>query len=54
MERVADHLDICKRPYGVMFYHDVEMATRLFNLVTGKDRAVAQLLKVSEGVRNLE
>ncbi len=54
MERVADNLGICKWLYGIMFYHDVDMATKLFNLATGKDWEVDQLLKVSERVRNLE
>jgi aldehyde:ferredoxin oxidoreductase len=54
MERVADNLGICKWLYGIMFYHDVEMATRLFNLATGKQWDVEQVLKVSERVRNVE
>lgn len=54
MERVADNLGICKWLYGIMFYHDVDVATELFNLATGKDWPVEQLLKVSERVRNLE
>lgn len=54
MERVPDNLGICKWIYGLFAYQDVSMAHRLFNLVTGKDWDMAQLLKVSERVRNLE
>ncbi len=54
LERVPDNLGICKWVYGLFAYQDVNMALRLFNLVTGKDWDMAQLLKVSERVRNLE
>jgi len=54
MERVPDNLGICKWLYGLFIFQDVDMATRYFNLVTGKDWEVDQLLKVSERVRNLE
>lgn len=54
MERVPDNLGICKWLYGLFIFQDVEMAGRFFNLVTGKDWEVDQLLKVSERVRNLE
>jgi aldehyde:ferredoxin oxidoreductase len=54
LERVPDNLGICKWIYGLFAYQDVSMAHRLFNLVTGKDWDLAQLLKVSERVRNLE
>jgi aldehyde:ferredoxin oxidoreductase len=54
MERVPDSLGICKWLYGLFIFQDVEMATRYFNLVTGKDWEADQLLKVSERVRNLE
>jgi len=54
MERVPDNLGICKWLYGLFIFQDVEMATRYFNLVTGKDWEVDRLLKVSERVRNLE
>jgi aldehyde:ferredoxin oxidoreductase len=54
MERVADNLGICKWLYGIMFYHNVEMATRLFNLATGKDWEMERVLEISERVRNLE
>lgn len=54
MERVADNLGICKWLYGLFIYQDMEMATRIFNLSTGKDWEVSQFLKVSERVRNLE
>jgi aldehyde:ferredoxin oxidoreductase len=54
MERVPDSLGVCKWLYGLFIFQDVEMATRYFNLVTGKDWEVDQLLKVSERVRNLE
>ena len=54
MERVPDNLGICKWVYGLFAYQDVNMAHRLFNLVTGKDWDLEQLLKVSERVRNLE
>jgi aldehyde:ferredoxin oxidoreductase len=53
-ERVPDNLGICKWIYGLFAYQDVSMAHRLFNLVTGKDWDLEQLLKVSERVRNLE
>jgi len=54
MERVADNLGICKWLYGLFAYQDVNMAHRFFNLVTGKDWDLQQLLTVSERVRNLE
>ena len=54
MERVADNLGICKWLYGLFIYQDVEMATRIFNLATGKDWTLEEMLKVSERVRNLE
>jgi len=54
LERVPDNLGICKWIYGLFAYQDVNMALRLFNLATGKDWDMAQLLKVSERVRNLE
>ena len=54
MERVPDNLGICKWIYGLFAYQDVTMAHRLFNLVTGKDWDLEQLLKVSERVRNME
>ncbi|MGD0826496.1 MAG: aldehyde ferredoxin oxidoreductase family protein [Desulfobaccales bacterium] len=54
LERVPDNLGICKWIYGLFAYQDVNMALRLFNLATGKDWDMAQLLKVSEKVRNLE
>jgi aldehyde:ferredoxin oxidoreductase len=54
MERVADNLGICKWIYTLFVYEDAEMPTHLFNLVTGKDWEVNQLLKVSERVCNLE
>ncbi len=54
MERVPDNLGICKWLYGLFAYQDVDMAHRLFKLVTGKDWEMDQLLKVSERVRNLE
>ncbi|MGQ9921133.1 MAG: aldehyde ferredoxin oxidoreductase family protein, partial [Desulfobacca sp.] len=54
MERVADNLGICKWLYGLFAYQDVNMAHRFFNLVTGKDWDLPQLLTVSERVRNLE
>jgi aldehyde:ferredoxin oxidoreductase len=54
MERVADNLGVCKWLYGLFIYQDMNMATRIFNLVTGKDWDVNQLLEVSERIRNLE
>ena len=54
MERVADNLGVCKWLFGLFIYQDTEMVTRVFNLVTGKDWDLNQLLKVSERVRNLE
>jgi aldehyde:ferredoxin oxidoreductase len=54
MERVPDNLGICKWVYGLFAYQNVDMAHRLFNLVTGKDWDMDLLLKVSERVRNLE
>ncbi len=54
MERVADNLGICKWIYTLFVYDDAKMPTRLFNLVTGKNWDIAQLLTVSERVRNLE
>ncbi len=54
MERVADNLGVCKWLYGLFIYYDVNMATEVFNLATGKDWDVPRLLKISERVRNLE
>ncbi len=54
MERVADNLGVCKWLYGLFIYYDVNMATEVFNLATGKDWDVPKLLKISERVRNLE
>jgi aldehyde:ferredoxin oxidoreductase len=54
MERVADNMGICKWLYGLFIYNDVEMASRVFSLVTGKDWDIHRILKVSERVRNLE
>jgi aldehyde:ferredoxin oxidoreductase len=54
MERVADNLGICKWIYTLFVYEDAQMPTRLFNLVTGKDWDINQLIEVSERVRNLE
>jgi aldehyde:ferredoxin oxidoreductase len=54
MERVADNLGICKWLYGLFIFQDVDMAMNVFNLATGKDWELEQLLKVSERVRNLE
>jgi len=54
MERVADNLGVCKWLYGLFIYQDADMATQVFNLVTGKDWDLNHLLKVSERVRNLE
>jgi aldehyde:ferredoxin oxidoreductase len=54
MERVPDSLGICKWLYNLFIYQDVNIATRFFNLATGKDWDVNYLLKVSERVRNLE
>lgn len=54
MERVADNLGVCKWLYGLFIYYDVNMATDVFNLVTGKDWDVPRLLKISERIRNLE
>ncbi len=54
LERVPDSLGICKWLYNLFIYQDVNIATRLFNLATGKDWDANYLLKVSERVRNLE
>lgn len=54
MERVPDNMGVCKWLYGLFIFQDVEMVTTFFNLVTGKDLEVDQVLKVSERVRNLE
>jgi aldehyde:ferredoxin oxidoreductase len=54
MERVADNMGICKWLYGLFIYNDVEMASRIFNLATGKDWELSQILTISERVRNLE
>lgn len=54
LERVADNMGICKWLYGLMIYNDVDMACRIFNLGTGKDWGIDQILKISERVRNLE
>jgi aldehyde:ferredoxin oxidoreductase len=54
MERVADNMGICKWLYGLFIYNDVEMASRVFNLVTGKDWDLNRILTTSERVRNLE
>ncbi len=45
---------VCKWLYGLFIYYDVNMATEVFNLATGKDWDVPRLLKISERVRNLE
>ena len=54
MERVPDSLGICKWLYSLFIYQDADVATRFFNLATGKDWDVQYLLNVSERVRNLE
>lgn len=54
MERVPDSMGVCKWLYGLFIFQDVERVTKFFNLVTGKDLEVEQILKVSERVRNLE
>lgn len=53
-ERVADNMGVCKWLYGLFIYNDVEMAAKVFNIVTGKDWDMDKLMKVSERVRNLE
>jgi aldehyde:ferredoxin oxidoreductase len=54
MERVADNMGICKWLYGLFIYNDVNMACDIFNLATGKDWSIEEILKTSERVRNLE
>jgi aldehyde:ferredoxin oxidoreductase len=54
MERVADNMGVCKWLYGLFIYNDVNMVSQVFNLVTGKDWDINQILKTSERVRNLE
>jgi aldehyde:ferredoxin oxidoreductase len=54
MERVADNMGICKWLYGLFIYNDVEMASRIFNIATGKDWELSRILTISERVRNLE
>jgi aldehyde:ferredoxin oxidoreductase len=54
MERVPDSLGICKWLYNLFIYQDVNVATRFFNLATGKDWDEAHLLKIGERIRNLE
>lgn len=54
MERVPDNMGVCKWLYGLFLFQDVERVTAFFNLVTGKELEVPQILKISERVRNLE
>jgi aldehyde:ferredoxin oxidoreductase len=54
MERVADNMGICKWLYGLFIYNDVNMACDIFNLATGKEWSIEEILKTSERVRNLE
>jgi aldehyde:ferredoxin oxidoreductase len=50
----VDSLGICTWPYTLFIFHNIEKATRFFNLVTGKDWSMEELLKIGERIRNLE
>jgi aldehyde:ferredoxin oxidoreductase len=52
--RLADILGVCTWPYSLHVFHSMENATRLFNLVTGKDWDMARFVQAAERVRNLE
>jgi aldehyde:ferredoxin oxidoreductase len=53
-DRVVDSLGICTWPYSLFIFHNIEKATRFFNLVTGKDWSMEELLRIGERIRNLE
>jgi aldehyde:ferredoxin oxidoreductase len=53
-DRVVDSLGICTWPYCLFVYHNIDVAARFFNLVTGKDWSNEQLLQIGERIRNLE
>lgn len=49
-----DSLGVCTWPYALFIFHTIDKAVEMFNLVTGKDWDVTQVLKVAERIRNLE
>jgi len=53
-DRVVDSLGVCTWPYCLFVYHNIDVAARFFNLVTGKDWSNEQLLRIAERIRNLE
>jgi aldehyde:ferredoxin oxidoreductase len=53
-DRVVDSLGVCTWPYCLFVYHNIDVAARFFNLVTGKDWSNEELLKIAERIRNLE
>jgi aldehyde:ferredoxin oxidoreductase len=53
-DRVVDSLGICTWPYSLFIFHNIEKATRFFNLVTGKEWSMDQLLQIAERIRNVE
>jgi aldehyde:ferredoxin oxidoreductase len=53
-DRVVDSLGVCTWPWSLFIYQTIEMGTKFFNLVTGKDWSHEQMYEVAERIRNLE
>jgi aldehyde:ferredoxin oxidoreductase len=53
-DRVVDSLGICTWPYSLFIFQTIETATNFFNLVTGKDWSMEEMLLAAERIRNLE
>jgi aldehyde:ferredoxin oxidoreductase len=53
-DRVIDSLGVCTWPYSLFIFHTIEKATQLFNLVTGKDWSMDEMLLKGQRIRNLE
>ena len=53
-DRVVDSMGVCTWPYSLFIFQTIERASQFFNLVTGKDWSMEQLLLAGERIRNLE
>jgi len=53
-DRVVDSLGICTWPYSLFIFQTIEKATQFFNLITGKDWSMEQMLQCGERIRNME
>ncbi len=53
-DRVVDSMGVCTWPYSLFVYHNIDVAARFFNLVTGKDWTHEQFFQIAERIRNLE